>query len=762
MLSPLHRLYPALFFAISYLPLQAQAIITTAPLATTSICVGTTLTVSFTQIGLVAASNTYTVQLGSPGDFINLPTTNPPTFDLATGQYTLKATLPASTTAGSTYRVRVVASNPTTVGSVSSTTLTVRTPPGAPMLAIQAVGPYTYQYTFCQNDSPVVLSDLVQTPPDNYRIQYDVGNGLPPTVQKSLISPTIATATPGKVTYNVRFVVIDDKKGCSPPEQTGSVSFLQVEVKPRPALPSVSTAALTYCQNQTPHTLVASVFTPGSDLVWYDPNGATLTGTSPLPTTSQPGTLVYKVLQSLDRCDGPPASVTVTVAPAAATPNVPSTQLTLCRGAATSPLQATGANLIWTDPNGLTSTAAPTPPTINVSKNTDGDVYYVASGNANGCTSQRVAIRVIVQAAPTLALTGSTTANLGQEVLLKLAFTGVGPYRFTLSNGLNGTAQHDTSIVVLPTRTTTYQVTDVSNVCGTGLPISAATITVQTPTIKTNALSSSTLCVGASLLANFQTTGSFNAGSTFRLQMARAVGDTASVIYSELGNLLVGNGQISGTIPTTATAGTYWVRVVATNPKIPVNGSVSPMLLTVQSTATASFSATPNTIVMGETAKLALILGGSSPWTFAYRDSTDVLGTLQTVTTTTSPYLIDVKPLKTTTYRLENLSNACGASNGLLSRTVITVTPVLAVDPLVSQVSVFPIPASSSLTVRIDPALLTQPATLELINLAGLITLRQPTSQPTTLIPLDGQAAGLFLLRIGAAGQTQTYRVVKE
>ena len=79
-----------------------------------------------------------------------------------------------------------------------------------------------------------------------------------------------------------------------------------------------------------------------------------------------------------------------------------------------------------------------------------------------------------------------------------------------------------------------------------------------------------------------------------------------------------------------------------------------------------------------------------------------------------------------------------------------------------SRVSVFPIPATSSLTVRIGPALLTQPATLELINLVGQTTLRQSTSQPSTSVPLDGQPSGLLLLRVRAGGQTQTYRVMKE
>lgn len=769
----LHRIPCLVLFLLSVGSLsgQAQTTITTLPLPVTAVCAGAQLTVPFAQTGTVAQGSLYTVQLSNGNDNTNLSSLSLPTLDASTGQYTLQVTIPATTIAGSAYRVRILASSPATVGSVSSTTLTVRAQPGAPTLAVQLISPNTYQYTFCQNDKAVSLADLVNAAPDNYRIQYDVGNGLAPTAQKTFTPLTVNPILPGKASYNFRYVVIDDKKGCNPPEQTGSVTYLVVEVKPRPALPSVVSTAVAYCQNKAPNSLTASLTTAGSEIVWYDPNGAVLvstafsgtalTGASVLPATSQAGTFVYQAVQSLDRCEGPRASVTVTVSPAAATPTTATTLVQLCRNAAASSLTATGTNLIWTDPNGVTSTAAPTPPTLNVSKNLDGDVYYVAQGNANGCTSQRLAIRVVVQAAPTLALTGSTTANLGLDVPVKLAFTGAGPYRFKLSNGLSGTAQRDTTILVLADKTTTYQVADVSNMCGVGLPVSAVTIIVLVPTIRTTGLSSSTLCAGASLLTNFQTTGVFNLGSTFRLQLARSVTDTASAAYVELGNLLAGNGQISGTIPATVTAGTYWVRVVATNPKIPVNGSISPTLLTVQSTATASLSATPNSIVMGETAKLSVTLSGTSPWTFAYRDSTDVLGAIQTIVTTTSPYVIDVKPVKTTVYRLTNLSNACISSSGLLARTVITVNPILATEPLMNQVAVFPIPATNSLTVRVAPALLTQPAILELVNLAGITTHRQLTSQPITALPLDGQAAGLLLLRVQAGGQTQTYRVMK-
>ena len=764
--SRLRTLLVVLTLSVSWLSVFAQLTITTQVLPQPAVCPGTSIEVPFLVTGTTDATNAFSIQLASGTDFIAILTStivgNP-----ATGQYTATTTLPAAIRPG-TYRVRVVASSPATVGSVSTTALLVKTQPATtPILAAQSIGNFTSQYTFCQNDAPLSLSILVGPVPDNYRVQYDLGNGLASTTQRTFTAPVITPTTVGRTTYNFRYVVVDAAKGCNPAEQSGTIAFLNTEVKLRPAAPALPASSLTYCQNQATNPLQANATTNGSDFLWYSADDKVIPGSSPMPQTTQQGVTTYQVAQSLDRCEGPRATVTVTVQAASALPTAPKTRIDLCRGATAQPLAATGTNLIWTDPTGTTSTAAPTPATLNASKTTDGDLYYVTQ-TTNGCPSNRLAIRVLVQAQTTLSLTGGTNINLGTEFTLSLGFSSTGPYRYRITTvpasiTLSGTATKDTALVLLPERSVVYQVAEVSNGCGVGLPGSpaTATVTVLVPTIRTTQLITTTACAGSPVTVSFQTTGSFNPGSAFRMQVAKSDPDSTKIRFADMIILQqVGASQLTSTMPATATSGTYLIRVIATNPKIPILGTASQTTLLIKGQSTATLATTTPTIVDGDVAKLAVTLTGDGPWTFTYRDSTDVLGAVQNVTTGTSPYTLELKPRRTTTYVLTGISSGCAATSGILGRVLVTVSPLLTVEPLAGLVDVYPVPTTTYLTVRINTPL-TTPATLELLDSSGRVTSRQQTQQTLTNVPTATQPAGVYLLRIEVNGQVVTKRVVK-
>lgn len=736
-------------------------LITTQTLATNAVCAGTTIEVPFTSSGLSVTSNTtYTVQLASgSGAFVNVPTSAVTQNGTA---YTVLATIPASTSYGTGYRVRVVSS--TILGTVSPTTLTVKTRPGAPALPLQLVAPNTYQYTFCQNDKPVTLSDITGPVPDNYRVQYGIGNDATLTSQKTFTAPTITTTTPGKATYNLRFVVTDASRGCNP--DNDAVAYLQTEVKLRPDAPSVPNPTLTYCQNSPAPALAAYTTAANANLVWYDANDKLLSETAaPTPATGQLGTQTYQVAQSVDRCESPKARLTVTIQ-TTSEPTVGQTRLDVCKGSATQPLSATGTNLRWTDPTGATFTAAPAPSTREVTKSADGDIYYVTQTGSNGCVSPRVAIRVFVLGPPTLALSGSTTITLGQTAPLTLTFTGNGPYRFRLSSGVSGTAQKDTTIRVAPTVTTVYQVAEVSNNCGTGLPASTATVMVAVPSIRTLPLSASVVCAGSPVTANFQTTGSFNAGNTFRLRIARVESGTTALTYTDLDEQRVGVGQVTGTLPSTVAVGTYSLLVVSTNPDISTANTATPTQISVRAPASATLSATPNPAQVGELVKLTITFGGEGPWTFSYRDSSNVVGSAQQVTTNANPHSIELRPQRTTAYRLTTLSNSCGNAPALPAPLLITVTPLLATEPasvddLSKSVRVYPIPATSALTIQFAQPL-QEAATLDLLDGQGQTKQQQRTTQATTNLSLDQWPAGTYLLRVRVGEKTTVRRILVE
>lgn len=560
-------------------------------------------------------------------------------------------------------------------------------------------------------------------------------------------APVVSTGQASQTTYYVS----QSLDGCESPRAT-----LSITVKPLPAAPTVSPKVI--CQFAPPETLSAT----GENLTWYTVDGSKF-DSAPVISSDKGASFSVLVSQTVNGCEGPKATQRVTVVETPL-PAVGKVTVEFCQGATAQPLSATGTALKWIDPTGKVTTEAPTPATLNATQNPDGDRFFVTQ-TVNGCESPRAAIRVFVQSPPTLSVLGTTTANLGLEVPLKLTFTGVGPYTYKLTNGLAGTTTKDTTLLVLADRTTIYQVVDVANKCGAGLPGngSSATITVLVPTIQTQALMSATLCAGASLTTNFTTSGSFNPGSVFKLQLAKVETDTTKIAFADLVGSQANNGQVTGTIPANTPAGTYWVRVLATNPKIPIRGTNSPMLLTIRPLPVATLVGN-QTIFEGNPASLTVVFSGDGPWNFSYRDSSATgSGATQSITTAASPYTMEVRPARTTAYLLLQVSNGCGTGTLAARSVVVTVNRLLGIEDqaLAEAVDVYPVPATSVLTVRIRGLSSRQSALLELTDLAGHTTHRQETRQSATSLSLDHHPSGTYILRIRVGDRTASRRVVK-
>ncbi|NID08982.1 Ig-like domain-containing protein [Fibrivirga algicola] len=567
----------------------------------------------------------------------------------------------------------------------------------------------------------------------------------------SASAPRPVTTQAGTFRYYVAQLVA----GCEGPRAAALVL-----VKPLPATPGVTQINLCQFTNASPLTAL------GSGLTWYGPDGGLLGNTGPTPATDKGDTLAYQVSQTVDGCTSLTATLVVTVL-TTPPPGLPIPRLTLCQGSNAALLEATGTNLKWTDSAGVPFTTAPRPSTAELTTNPAGDAYYVSQTGANGCESPRSSVHVFVVGPPTLMLAGDTTVNLGIETSLSLKFTSVGPYQYKIlgeaSQPLSGSAVKDTSIMVLPTRTTTYRVIEVSNRCGVGLPVRTATVVVLVPTIQTQPLDSTTVCAGSTLAVGFSTTGQFNPGSTFQLQLAHNESDTSNIKYINLATSQVADGQLSGTIPATATAGTYLVRVVATNPKIPIFGTASSSLVTIHQLPEATLATSSTSIYEGDVLKLSVTLTGTGPWTFVYRDSSKTENRTREVLTNANLHVIDLKPLTTSTFQLISLKNECGASLFLPAAVVVTVNPLLAAEPVVSLVKVFPVPVTSIVTVQLDPSLMRQgrSATLKLINTRGTTTLKQETRQLSTQLNLDEQPAGSYVLQVRVGERLISKHILK-
>lgn len=703
--------------------------------------------VSQTVSGCASAIQAIPVQVK---DTPNAPTTSAIDFCQGTSAPALTATLVSNATVnwygtnssgGSPSTTAPVASNVnagTTVYYVSQTVAGCESPRATLNVRVKEIpgAPGTNPTSFCNKSQTQPLT-ASGSGLKWYDSSDNILNGGAPTPSSDAV---------GSQTYKVSQTV----ESCEGPKAT-----ITVTIKPLPGKPGVSSP--TYCQAQQDQpaqnitSLAANV--TGSDFRWYSTTGALLNG-APIPSTTQAGVQKYLVSQIVNGCEGDKADIQATILTPSA-PVTPKPLVTYCINDKAVPLEAvgeTGSQLRWVDPYGNVTTNAPTPSTLNTNVQSQGDPFYVYQIASYGCYSARSIVRVVVNTTPTLSLFAqTTTVNLGLRVPLQLKFTGSGPYSYSLTNGYSGTARNDTTISVLPRGNTSYQVISVVNGCGTGLPGNPATITVRVPTVSTSNLSTTTLCAGTSLSVPFTTTGEFNSGNAFRIEMVSVADTTKKYAASTSAT----GSPVTSSLPTTLPGGQYYVRIKADNPEIGITGSNSPTLLTVRSLPTATLTGTQN-IYEGVPANLTLTFGGDGPWTTTYADSLRSYS----ITATSSPYVVEARPARTTTYRLVSVRNTCGT--GVLSGTaVVSVLPLLGVDDnsLDPLVKTYPVPTETILIIELNVSLTRNPAVVTLTDLSGKPVLQQTTRNQRNEINLASQPSGLYFMRV-QVGDRQTVRKI--
>jgi 1,4-alpha-glucan branching enzyme len=255
-----------------------------------------------------------------------------------------------------------------------------------------------------------------------------------------------------------------------------SFGFSNAAIIPTPGAPGVSNPA-PYCQGSTATPLTAT----GINLLWYNTlTGGTGSATAPIPNTTNAGTQTFYVSQTVNTCEGPRATITVTVNPTPAAPTAPS-PINYCQNATATPLTASGSNLLWfTVPTGGTSSStAPTPSTA-----TAGSTSFYVSQTVNGCASPRATIVVNVTATPAAPTVTSPVTYCQNATAVALTANGTGLLWFANPTGGTGSATAPTPSTAAA-GSTNYYVAQ-SNSCGEG---ARATIVVNvnaTPAAPTN------------------------------------------------------------------------------------------------------------------------------------------------------------------------------------------------------------------------------------------------------------------------------------
>ena len=244
-------------------------------------------------------------------------------------------------------------------------------------------------------------------------------------------------------------------------------------------------------------SLTASTVT-GATYSWTGPNGFTSTQQNPTvstnATTAMSGT--YSVTVTVDSCTSTASSTIVAVNPVSVTPTVTS-PVNYCQNAVTTPLTASGNNLLWytSQTGGIGTSIAPIPSTTVAGTTT----YYVSQ--TIDCESSRVGITVVVNPLPANAGTISGNANVcqGQNAVTYTVpiIANATSYVWTLPTGAIGTSATNSITVNYGTSAVSGNITvSGNNSCGYGLT-STLPITVNPLPSNAGTISgSTTVCKG--------------------------------------------------------------------------------------------------------------------------------------------------------------------------------------------------------------------------------------------------------------------------
>ncbi|MFD1142503.1 GEVED domain-containing protein [Larkinella insperata] len=420
---------------------------------------------------------------------------------------------------------------------------------------------------------------------------------------------------------------------------------------------------------------------------------------------------------------------------------------------------ATGSNFIDIPTSG---TASPLKATIPATTPV-GAGYRVRIVASSPAITSQVSTAFAIQPPATASLTGSTTINSGESVPLAISLGGTSPWSLTISASTGQTYPFAMSVspfnlYVAPQQTTTYQIEQVRNSCGTGSRSGSATITVRGPcTLPTATLTGSTTLANgqqATLQVNFTGTPPYNFtlsnGQTFtnltQNPFRFMVNPTQTTTYTVAS---VGNACGTGT-----TTGSATVSLEA--------GAGCPGL-------TASLTGNA-TITAGQSTPLDISLTGTGPWSLTISAST---GENFSFTMPISRFYLYVAPNQTTTYRISQVRAACGPGTTAGSAVVTVRTPSgrvygpfppaffvsevrlseapdlltrLTADGLMQEKSlrVSPNPTTGAITVDYRLRHDDGPVTIRLVNPSGVVV--------KTLLDSAASTAGAYSVSLSLAG----------
>jgi len=317
------------------------------------------------------------------------------------------------------------------------------------------------------------------------------------TTQSITVNPS--STTPYSVVYTLN--------GCASASATGTVTVNQT--------PTATVNNQTICTSGST-TLTATPSISGGTYLWA-PDSQTTQSITVSPTSTES----YSVIYTLNGCNSPSSTGTVTVN---STPTVAVNSSTICSGSSanlTATPSVSGGTYLWSPDGQITQSIS-----INPSSTTTYSVIYTL----NGCASASASGTVNVNQTPTVTVNNETICSGNSTNLSATPSVSGGSYLWSPGGELTQ------SITVNPVSTTPYSVVYTQGGCSSSS--ATGTVTVNpTPSLSVNSPTICTGGTGAILTATPSTTGgtylwSPDSQTTQSINVNPASNASYSVVYT--------------------------------------------------------------------------------------------------------------------------------------------------------------------------------------------------------------------------------------
>lgn len=275
---------------------------------------------------------------------------------------------------------------------------------------------------------------------------------------------------------------------------------------------------------------------------------------------------------------------------------------------------------------------------------------YTATAVQNAlCTGIATGSSIVtVSPAPNATLSGSAQVCVSNPANLSVSFTGAGPWDLTWTNGTTpvtqlGITSNPYLISITPNQNSTYTLVSVFSGCA-GTVGGNAIIQVSTAPAAT-LTGGAVICSGGSTALSVALTG------------------VAPWTYSFTDGTVISTINGINTSPYILTVSPNSTRTYAS---VSVNGlcagtATGSAVVTVNNLLPNAVMSGNNAVCTGNPSLLTFNLTGNSPWSLIY---TDGIQAFSVNGITSTPHLVSVTPLSSTTYTILNVNNACG--NGVV------------------------------------------------------------------------------------------------